>query len=183
MRINIAKRAGDEQRPKRNQLLYTDSAELTKAEHMSKMNKVVITKFGDESKLVVIEDDLSDPAAGEVQLSVEYPVVSGPGVNMRRGAYPYSERGPLTSGYNVLGKERVKDNGCGGFKVGDRVAVSFFGLRRSSKNFMPDLSCSLSGLGPERSPSRSRLPSGLREFRRHIGNMQQFAHGLHCDRD
>jgi len=56
---------------------------------MSKINKVVITEFGDESKLAVIEDDLSDPAAGEVQLSVEYPVVSGPGVNMRRGAYPF----------------------------------------------------------------------------------------------
>jgi hypothetical protein len=60
----------DEQRRKRNRLLCTDPAELTKAELMSKMNKVVITEFGDESKLAIVEDDLPDPAAGEVQNTV-----------------------------------------------------------------------------------------------------------------
>jgi len=39
---------------------------------MSKMNKVVITEFGGESKLAIVEDNLLDPAAGEVQLSVEW---------------------------------------------------------------------------------------------------------------
>jgi D-arabinose 1-dehydrogenase-like Zn-dependent alcohol dehydrogenase len=56
---------------------------------MSKMNKIVITEFGDESKLAIVEDDLPDPAAGEVQLSVEYSIVSGSDVNMRRGTYPF----------------------------------------------------------------------------------------------
>jgi NADPH:quinone reductase-like Zn-dependent oxidoreductase len=56
---------------------------------MSRMNKVVITEFGDESKLAIVEDDLPDPAAGEVQLSVEYSIVSGSDVNMRRGTYPF----------------------------------------------------------------------------------------------
>lgn len=32
-------------------------------------------------------------------------------------------------------------------------------------------SCSLNGLGPEKSPCQSRLPSGLKKFRKHIGNM------------
>ena len=44
---------------------------------MTKMKKVVITAFGDESKLAIVESDLPDPAAGEVQLSVEYTIVAG----------------------------------------------------------------------------------------------------------
>src|SRR6266849_9567378 len=71
---------------------------------MSKMNKVVITEFGDESKLAIVEDDLPDPAAGEVQLSVEYSIVSGSDVNMRRGTYPFQREAPLTPGYSVLGR-------------------------------------------------------------------------------
>jgi len=89
---------------------------------MSKMNKVVITEFGDESKLAVVEDDLPDPGAGEVQLSVEYSIVSGSDVNMRRGTYPFQRKAPLTPGYSVLGKVRVNGKGCTKFKVGDRVA-------------------------------------------------------------
>ncbi len=34
---------------------------------MSKMKKVVITEFGDESRLAIVKGDLPDPAAGEVQ--------------------------------------------------------------------------------------------------------------------
>ncbi len=86
------------------------------------MNKVVITEFGDESKLAVVEDDLPGPAAGEVQLSVEYSIVSGSDVNMRRGTYPFQRKAPLTPGYSVLGKVRVNGKGCTKFKVGDRVA-------------------------------------------------------------
>jgi threonine dehydrogenase-like Zn-dependent dehydrogenase len=58
------------------------------------MKKVVITAFGDESKLAIIENDLPDPAAGEVQLSVEYTIVCGSDVNMRRGTYPLQKNLP-----------------------------------------------------------------------------------------
>ena len=51
---------------------------------MARTKKVVITAFGDESKLAIVESDLNDPAAGEVQLSVEYTIVSGSDVNMHR---------------------------------------------------------------------------------------------------
>lgn len=64
---------------------------------MSKMNKVVITEFGDESKLAIVEDDLPDPAAGEVQLSVEYSIVSGPTLTCAV-ALILSERGPTYTG-------------------------------------------------------------------------------------
>jgi NADPH:quinone reductase-like Zn-dependent oxidoreductase len=89
---------------------------------MSKMRKVVITEFGDESKLAIVETDLPDPAAGDVQLSVEYSIVSGSDVNMRRGTYPFQKKAPLTPGYSVLGKVRINGKRCSKFKVGDRVA-------------------------------------------------------------
>ena len=65
---------------------------------MTKIKKVVITAYGDESKLAIVESDLPDPASGEVQLAVEYTVVSGSDVNMRRGTYPFQKRPPLTPG-------------------------------------------------------------------------------------
>ena len=86
------------------------------------MKKVVITEFGDESKLAIVEGDLPEPAAGEVQLSVEYSIVSGSDVNMRRGTYPFQKKAPLTPGYSVLGTVRLNGKGCSKFKVGDRVA-------------------------------------------------------------
>jgi NADPH:quinone reductase-like Zn-dependent oxidoreductase len=89
---------------------------------MPKMKKVVITEFGDESKLAIVECNLPEPAAGEVQLSVEYSIVSGSDVNMRRGTYPFQKKAPLTPGYSVLGTVRLNGKGCSKFKVGDRVA-------------------------------------------------------------
>ena len=46
--------------------------ESIEGELMARTKKVVIPAFGDESKLAIVESDLNDPAAGEVQLSVEY---------------------------------------------------------------------------------------------------------------
>jgi NADPH:quinone reductase-like Zn-dependent oxidoreductase len=86
------------------------------------MKKVVITAFGDESKLAVVETDLPDAAACEVQLTVEYTIVSGSDVNMRRGTYPLQKKAPLTPGYSVIGTVRLNGEGCSKFKVGDRVA-------------------------------------------------------------
>ena len=89
---------------------------------LSTMKRVVITEFGDESKLAIVEGDLPNPAAGEVQLSVEYSVVSGSDVNMRRGKYPFQKKAPFTPGYSVLGTVRLNGKGCSKFKAGDRVA-------------------------------------------------------------
>ena len=89
---------------------------------MSRMKKVVITEFGDESKLAIVEDDLPDPLRGEVQLAVEYSVVAGSDVNMRNGTYPFQRKAPLTPGYSVIGKVILNGEGCAKFKIGDRVA-------------------------------------------------------------
>jgi NADPH:quinone reductase-like Zn-dependent oxidoreductase len=86
------------------------------------IKKVVITAYGDESKLAIVECDLPEPAAGEVQLAVEYTIVSGSDVNMRRGTYPFQKKPPLTPGYSVIGKVCVNGKDCSEFKIGDRVA-------------------------------------------------------------
>jgi synaptic vesicle membrane protein VAT-1 len=82
----------------------------------------VITAFGDESNLAIVESDLNDPAAGGVQLSVEYTIVSGSDVNMRRGTYPLQKKPPLTPGYSVIGRVRLNGPGSGKFGIGDCVA-------------------------------------------------------------
>src|SRR5580692_8810917 len=89
---------------------------------MARTKKVVITAFGDESRLAIVESDLPDPAAGEVQLSVEYTIVCGSDVNMRRGTYPLQKKPPLTPGYSVIGKVRLNGRRCSRFRIGDRVA-------------------------------------------------------------
>jgi len=89
---------------------------------VTRIKKVVITAYGDESKLVIVECDLPEPAAGEVQLAVEYTVVSGSDVNMRRGTYPFQRKPPLTPGYSVIGKVHVNGKDCSEFKIGDHVA-------------------------------------------------------------
>jgi NADPH:quinone reductase-like Zn-dependent oxidoreductase len=88
---------------------------------MPKIKKVLITAFGDESKLAIVEGELPEPEAGEVQLAVEYSIVSGSDVNMRRGLYPFQKKAPLTPGYSVLGTVRLNGKGCSKFQVGERV--------------------------------------------------------------
>jgi hypothetical protein len=68
---------------------------------VTRIKKVVITAYGDESKLAIVESDLSEPAAEEVQLTVEYTIVSGSDVNMRRGTYPLQKKPPLTPIYLI----------------------------------------------------------------------------------
>lgn len=89
---------------------------------MAKTKKVLITAFGDEEKLAIVEVDIPEPAAGEAQIAVEYSIVSGSDVNMRRGTYPFQKKAPLTPGYSVVGKVRTNGPGSVRFKVGDRVA-------------------------------------------------------------
>ncbi len=89
---------------------------------MSRNSKVMITRFGDESALGVVESELPDPSKGEVQVAVQYSVVSGSDVNMRRGTYPFQKKPPLTPGYSVLGRVRANGPGCTQFKPGDLVA-------------------------------------------------------------
>jgi NADPH:quinone reductase-like Zn-dependent oxidoreductase len=51
---------------------------------MTRIKKALITEFGDESKITVVQSDIGEPHAGEVQVKVEYSTVS-------RRRYQYSQ--------------------------------------------------------------------------------------------
>lgn len=89
---------------------------------MAKIKKVVITAYGDETVLAIVEAELPEPAAGEVQLTVEYSLVCGSDVIMRQGTYPFQKKPPLSPGYSVVGRVAVNGKGCTKFAVGERVA-------------------------------------------------------------
>jgi synaptic vesicle membrane protein VAT-1 len=89
---------------------------------MTSIKKVVITEFGDESKLALMDGEITSPGSGDVQIAVEYTIVSGSDVNMRRGTYPFQKKAPLTPGYSVVGRVSLNGEGCRRFRIGERVA-------------------------------------------------------------
>jgi NADPH:quinone reductase-like Zn-dependent oxidoreductase len=88
---------------------------------MTRIRKSLITAYGDESNITVVEADIGEPAAGEVQVKVEYSAVSGADVNMRKGIYPFQKKPPLTPGYSIVGLVQANGAGSSRFRIGDRV--------------------------------------------------------------
>jgi NADPH:quinone reductase-like Zn-dependent oxidoreductase len=66
---------------------------------MPTIRKALITEFGDESKVVVVDEGIPAPLAKEVQVRVEFSGFSGADINIRRGIYPFQKKAPLTPGY------------------------------------------------------------------------------------
>lgn len=85
------------------------------------MRKVVISEFGDASKVNVVDAQISDPPAGHVQVQVIYSGFSGADVNMRLGTYPMQRKAPLTPGYCLVGKVAVNGGGCTQFQPGTLI--------------------------------------------------------------
>ena len=95
---------------------------------MLTIRKALITEFGDESKVVVVDEDIPAPTAKEVQVRVEFSGFSGADINMRRGTYPFQKKAPLTPGYCFVGRVQANGSGCTRFHQGDPVAgLSIYG--------------------------------------------------------
>ena len=95
---------------------------------MLTIRKALITEFGDESKVVVVDEDIPAPTAKEVQVRVEFSGFSGADINMRRGTYPFQKKAPLTPGYCFVGRVQANGSGCSRFQQGDPVAgLSIYG--------------------------------------------------------
>ncbi|KAI1211992.1 protein indc11 [Annulohypoxylon truncatum] len=90
---------------------------------MTACRKVVITQFGDEDVLKVVDDICPHPPAGHIQIVVKYAGFNGADVNMRKGIYPFQKKAPLTPGYCLVGSVRANGEGCAAFEVGDVVGV------------------------------------------------------------
>src|SRR5450830_62891 len=88
---------------------------------MLPIRKVLITAFGDASKVTVVDAAIDAPGPGQVQVAVEYSTLSGADINMRRGVYPFQPKAPLTPGYVIVGKV-VQTGADSAVKVGQRVA-------------------------------------------------------------
>jgi synaptic vesicle membrane protein VAT-1 len=86
------------------------------------IRKVVIAKFGDESNVQVVSEDIADPAPNHVQVRVLYSGFSGADINMRKGVYPMQKKAPLTPGYSLIGTVAQNGQGASRFQKDDLVA-------------------------------------------------------------
>lgn len=89
-----------------------------------KNRKMVISEFGDVSKLKFVTEDIAAPGKNEVQVRIIYAGFSGADVNMRRGLYPMQRKAPLTPGYCFVGRVHATGRGCtAGHRPGDVVTT------------------------------------------------------------
>jgi NADPH:quinone reductase-like Zn-dependent oxidoreductase len=86
------------------------------------IRKVVISEFGDESKVNVVTAEIQDPEPKHVQVKVIYSGFAGADVNMRKGIYPLQKKAPLTPGYCLVGTVAQNGKGATAFQKGDLVA-------------------------------------------------------------
>jgi len=92
------------------------------------IQKALITGFGDESKITVVQEEIRAPSANEVQVEVDFSGFSGADINMRRGTYPMQKKPPFTPGYCFVGRVSANGSGSTKFRIGTRVAcLSIYG--------------------------------------------------------
>ncbi len=89
---------------------------------------VTATQFGGPEVLKVMENDLREPAAGEVRIRVLAASVCRPDVTARRGEGLYSgtklgQKAPFVPGYSVIGDVDAIGAGVCEVRVGDRVGA------------------------------------------------------------
>ncbi|KAI0467514.1 zinc-binding dehydrogenase [Xylaria cf. heliscus] len=84
------------------------------------IRKVVVSEFGDVSKVNVEQSSIEPPQPGEIQVAPIYSGFSGADINMRRGQYPMQQKAPLTPGYSLAGWAKTDGTNI---KAGDLVAA------------------------------------------------------------
>src|SRR5947208_8866637 len=95
---------------------------------MAMIQKALITGFGDESKITVVQEEIRAPSANEVRVEVDFSGFSGADINMRRGTYPMQKKPPFTPGYCFVGRVSANGSGSTKFRIGTRVAcLSIYG--------------------------------------------------------
>jgi NADPH:quinone reductase len=88
-----------------------------------KNTKVMVTGYGGPDTLRVVEEELPEPAPGNVRVRVLTAGVSMPDVMAREGVHPETPRVPFTPGWDLVGVVDKLGEGVSGIKVGDRVAA------------------------------------------------------------
>ncbi len=88
-----------------------------------KYKHVVVTRRGAPEVLRLVEDELEDPAAGEVRVKIQASGVAFADVLMRYGVYPGTPKPPFTPGYDIAGTIDRLGPGVSGFEVGQPVVA------------------------------------------------------------
>jgi NADPH:quinone reductase-like Zn-dependent oxidoreductase len=91
---------------------------------MAMIQKALITGFGDESKITVVQEEIRAPGADEVQPEVEFSGFSGADINVRRGTYPMQKKPPITPGYCFVGPVSANGSRSTKFRIDSRVAIA-----------------------------------------------------------
>jgi len=88
-----------------------------------KYKSVVVTKRGGTEVMEIIENDLHEPATGEVRIKVLATGVGRTDVNYRYGKSPFSPKVPFVPGYEIMGIVDALGPGVSKVAVGERVAA------------------------------------------------------------
>lgn len=88
-----------------------------------KYRSVVVTRRGSPEVLKIVENDLREPAAGEVRIKVLVSSVTQDDVGHRKGTRPFPPKIPFVPGYAIVGVVDALGEGVAGFAVGERVAA------------------------------------------------------------
>jgi NADPH:quinone reductase-like Zn-dependent oxidoreductase len=89
----------------------------------AKYDRIVVTSLGGPEVLKYIEEDLPEPARGEVRVRNLAAGVAYADVLMRRGLYPGTPKPPFTPGYDLVGDVDALGEGVTQFAVGQRVGA------------------------------------------------------------
>lgn len=84
---------------------------------------VVATRRGSPEVLEIIENELRDPAPGEVRIKVLASSVTQDDSGHRKGNRPFPPKVPFVPGYSIIGVVDAPGEGVDGFAVGDRVGA------------------------------------------------------------
>ncbi len=88
-----------------------------------KYKSVVVTKRGGPEVMEIIENDIREPAAGEVRIKVLAAGVGATDINYRHGYSPFSPKVPFVPGYEMVGIVDALGPGVSKVAVSDRVAA------------------------------------------------------------
>jgi NADPH:quinone reductase-like Zn-dependent oxidoreductase len=88
-----------------------------------KYKSVIVTKRGGPEVMQIVENELHEPAAGEVRIKVLATGVGRTDINYRYGLSPFSPKVPYIPGYEIMGMVDAVGTGVNRFTAGNPVAA------------------------------------------------------------
>jgi len=85
--------------------------------------RVIVTHYGGPDELRVVEEECSEPKAGEVRVRVLAAGVCLPDLLMREGVHPETPPVPFTPGWDLVGVVDRLGDGVSGIELGQIVAA------------------------------------------------------------